>query len=62
MKSIAYGVRCRTWADCDPYVSESQYFKDFQGVKNEFEYWLAIEEELYQSIGYEHFFDEDQSL
>lgn len=45
----------------DPYVAESSFFTDFDHAKADFQHWLALEEELYLSIGYENFFDEVQS-
>ena len=45
----------------NPYVAESSFFTDFDQAKADFQHWLAIEEELYLSIGYESFFDEVQS-
>ena len=45
----------------DPYVAESSFFTDFDHAKADFQHWLAIEEEIYLSIGYESFFDEVQS-
>ncbi len=45
----------------DPYVAEPSFFTDFDHAKADFQHWLAIEEELYLSIGYENFFDEVQS-
>jgi len=39
----------------DPYVAESSFFTDFDHAKAGFQHWLAIEEELYLSIGYENF-------
>ena len=48
-------------SDDDPFVSESDFFIDFKNAKNNFEFWLAVEEELYQSIGYEQFFNKQQS-
>ena len=45
----------------DSFVQESEFFSDFENEKKIFERWLAIEEELYLSIGYEHFFNEKQS-
>lgn len=45
----------------DGFVSESSCYDDFEKAREKFKYWLDVEEELYQSIGYEHYFDEHQS-
>ncbi len=45
----------------DPYISESSFFEDFEASRENYQFWIAIEDELYLSIGYEHFFDEVQS-
>ena len=57
-----YGAsNLKSASEDDSFVLESDFFINFKDEKKDFEFWLAAEEELYQSIGYEQFFNKQQS-